>query len=144
MSNTAEVAKCEGAGVCKGVAQEVAGVTEKAIDKGFALLDQIAAKLGLTVDYLWPFMVKEQIVQFVVSCLFLVFGLVGMVVVSKYFDYKRISDSDGGGVKNVLIAVVGAVLIVTAFVGFMEFWSNLPNFLNPEYHALKDLMKMVK
>lgn len=136
MSETVEVAK--------EVVKEVAGVSEKVIDKGFALLDQIAAKLGLTVDYLWPFMVKEQIVQFVVSCLLFVTGVAGMVVVNHYLNYGQFNDGGTSSIKSVVLAIIGVIFAVAAVFGFIELWANLPGFLNPEYHALRDLMRMVR
>lgn len=136
MSETVEVAK--------EVAKEVAGVTGKVIDKGFALLDQIAAKLGLTVDYLWPFMVKEQIVQFVVSCLLFVTGVAGMVVVNHYLNYGQLNDGGESSTRSTILAIIGVIFAIAAVVGFIELWADLPGFLNPEYHALRYLMDMVR
>ena len=132
----------------------VGEATKEIINKSFALLDQLAAKIGVTTEYLWPFIIKESIVQALTSILLFVVSVIGI-----FFSYKFIKLTDFSSInsmrekkengmehlpKTIIAMTATGILIISAMVGFCHTWNNLPGLLNPEYHALERLINMVK
>lgn len=128
------------AGVVDGVAKEI-------VNKGFTLLEQIAAKIGVTVEYLWPFMVKEQTVQWLTSIMMFIVCAVLSTFVIKHIDTEALRynyDGDKDKTAQIFLVIIGAILAIMTAVGFVDMWVATPGLLNPEYHALKDLINMIK
>lgn len=122
-------------------------VANEAINKGFTLLEQLAAKIGVTVDYLWPFMVREHVVQCIVYIMLFVVSVPITALMVKLVDTKVFWEGYKGHKSRTCqysFLIVGIIFAVSAIVGFIEMWSGLPGLLNPEYHALRDLIEMVK
>lgn len=125
----------------------VGEATKEIINKGFVLLDQLAAKIGVTTEYLWPFMVKESVVQALSSILLLVTSVIGVLFSCKFVKFIR---TEEGGVdleyapRAIIAAIVTGILIIGVMAGFCNTWVDLPGLLNPEYHALERLINMVK
>lgn len=114
-------------------------------------LDKIGEKLGLTAGHLWPVFVRQQIVEFYVSifCVFLCAVVFFPLVIYTVRNWNRSDSSsnssieDGGAWQAILVvstAFVGVFLLASVAVSI----NSLSAFLNPEYGAMEDLMRMLK
>lgn len=108
-----------------------------------AHLDKVAAKLGTTVEYVWPWFVKQQYID-AFYYLFISAIIWGVVFVGLRFSVKHsIYKEDHEELWCfVLIVLIVAGLIAAAFlvIGIFEF----PDVFNPELHALRDIIHSVR
>lgn len=122
-------------------------VTKEAIHRGFDLLEQLAAKIGVTVDYLWPFMVREHVVRWITFMLLFAVGASTTTFALKKLDMDVFGNEYKGDKKissHIALIIMAVIAAISTIVGFVHVWQFLPGLLNPEYHALKDLMSMIK
>jgi len=97
-------------------------------------LDKIGEQLGVGAGRVWPWMLKEQVVSFWTSVIFVfVFG-----VISGVFLFVALKT----GVEEWFW--ICGFLSVVFFVAVVNLIWSVPQVLNPEYYALRDLLSMVK
>lgn len=110
----------------------------------FEQLEKIAQKLGVTADYLWAFLVKQQINEAIFTCI-----AFGISIVLFLFMLKNIlKDNPFPQSKQTVIdhvrcfAFVGSgIFLMLSLLGFCV---NILCFFNPEYYAFHELVKMFK
>ena len=103
-------------------------------------LDKLGEKIGIGANYLWPLLVRQQYVDAYVSIVLFV-----MAAASLSFCFHRgipLWDSNGRGeAKGVLYGLLCVLLGVSLFVAFLFVLREAFHIFNPEYWALKDLIK---
>jgi len=108
----------------------------------FDKLDQIGSKLGESAETIWPWFIKQQYIDGYYSLV--VFILLPIILFfTLRYSIKRITkDNDDG------FAVMGFVISFFLSMPFIVLLINigciLSQILNPEYSALKDLLRMVR
>lgn len=111
---------------------------DKIVNKAFEYVDAVAQKLGVDADYVYPLLVKQQIVSGVTG---LVIGLIFMI--ASYFLLKKsipiLIDDD----LDFFGFVGSAVGIAAAVIGVIIFFDNIGPLINPEYYAIKEIMSFV-
>lgn len=116
-------------------------------------LDKIADKIGMTVEQLWPFLVKQVYNEAMLGAIAIfVFTSISLYILLRYGEMRFLKWSETeeieGRNKNVIkdyqkvctifpLIVIG--LLLTVFI-----FADIPRFLNPEYFAFEDLMKMLR
>jgi len=108
----------------------------------FNYLDKIAQKLGLVACELFPYFVKQQYIESAKGFIFTVISLAVIFFILKVF-IKKISDSYDDSEKFA-ICVVSMILLFFPVTTALDSFDNCFRFLNPEYYALKDIMKFIK
>jgi hypothetical protein len=107
------------------------GLEQKAVE----LLDAMANKLGVGVDHFWPLFVREQMVSswlaIGASILIILISIVIFVIGIRTKDDEA----------KVFCVIISILLNVPPIIIMCN---NLPVIFNPEYHALKALMEMMK
>ena len=115
----------------------------KAIDweqKAVNALDAIAEKLGMGVDHFWPMFVKEQVISGVA---WMLFGVLLLIIAGvSFIKIKRAYKEDGLCTTKVIGYEV--LLPFCLILGTLCITANFSKILNPEYHALRSVMKMMK
>ena len=111
----------------------------------FEYLDKIAQKIGTTAEQLWPVLIRQQYVDAVVSavCLLALLFITGVVLryaLKQWGEDGRIYKDNTDELWGWVLIFLGCLLI-TALIYFLI---SFPDIFNPEYWALKDLMRMVK
>jgi len=118
-------------------------------------LDKLGAKLGVGVEHVWPWLVRQQYIDAITAWFF--FAVISTVM----FFYVRYMlahwdprDKDGNRRKDVFnicyedfepFAFVGGIgLAILLVVAATTSFCTVTQVLNPEYYALKSLMSMVK
>ncbi|MFA5898011.1 MAG: hypothetical protein WC829_02740 [Hyphomicrobium sp.] len=109
-----------------------------------ALLERLASQIGVTVEKVWPWLVKQQVVEawggVVTIALVLVVG--AALFVGGWRAGKRAERGEDAWIGFCIAGcVVGAIgFFVACRAGALLFAA----IVNPEYAALRELMQMVK
>jgi len=112
-------------------------------------LDKVGAKLGMTADTIWPWLIRQQYVY--VATPFIIFAVACILVPTALYisrKYHPWNDKLYGTEDVDFVRVVRCASIVlaaiTSVVGTVGVFCNLPKLINPEYYALKDLLNLIK
>lgn len=130
------------------------------VDKVTAYLDTVAAKLGVAAGKVWPWLVKQQVLEAIsvfasaaISGVFTYIGIKGMI---RYWgestrsrDGESYSENNDRETRVFFHRTLYTSVSVIAFIVFLIFSVEALNvglwkILNPEYHALMDLISAVK
>lgn len=109
-----------------------------------ALLEKLAAQIGQSVDKVWPWLVRQQVIEgwtnLALCGLFLVLGA-ALFLWGAHLCRKNNGDDDW---RFALLLAGGGVLLISLFVIAVSFSANITKIINPEYAALQELVRMVK
>ena len=105
------------------------------------ILQPLAEKLGTTAQYVWGLQVKQAYVDGSIALVGLLFGMV-IVGLTIFLNWKHKDDEyydlDLWSVISIIPIIIGVVCIgITISTVFTAF-------INPEYYALQQLIKLVK
>lgn len=106
----------------------------------------LAEKLGTTVEYLWPLMIKQQYVQVwhsVIPVILSTITGIASIKTTKYFCQKPNDNEDDAvwiGIGGIMVLVSFAVFTI----GICWFASDLVDLMNPEYAALVDILELIR
>ena len=121
---------------------EVANTTKEVIEVVTTALQPLADKLGTTAQYVWGLQVKQAYVEGFIALGGLVFGIflwVLSVVIARGLAKDRSCDLDDVALITFSIfALFGSIFV------YINFSTVLNCFVNPEYYALQQLIKLVK
>ena len=105
------------------------------------LIEKLAVQIGVTVDKVWPWLVRQQVLEgWTILAAILIALVIGVVLlgVALVLDKKETEIC-------IPFFMVGGLLCVFAiFALFMAGPDQIQKIYNPEYSALKDLIGMVK
>jgi hypothetical protein len=116
------------------------------ISKVNEVIDNLAAKLGVAADKVYPLLVKQAYIDGILNLFWAFIGLVLIVVPlfifrKKYRKYFLKELTEEGKVAVVCGLVAIEVLgILLLGINFNDIFTA---FLNPEYYALQDLIKSI-
>ena len=119
-------------------------------------LDKIATKLGVGVEHIWPWFIRQQYVDAIVSAVALIFfstiAFTLLAITLKYWRKEYRYDDDNKIIKEYSIyhanhegfwvvgnIIAGIVMLATFVLFGLEFF----DIFNPEYHAFKDILSSV-
>lgn len=120
-------------------------------DKLTQLLEQLAAKLGTTAEYLWKVLLMQARVSATQSLLYVLFvAISGLVLyrchrkfskpfaetVDKYYENMY----DKNEYTAVAMGVCSVVWIVLFIASLFSFPNLIDGYFNPEYWALKEIL----
>ena len=120
---------------------EVAQTTKEVIEVIATALQPLAEKLGTTAQYVWGLQVRQAYVEGFIALGGLMFGifLCGLSV----WLVKHLTNERGYDILDVFIFIFLFFIIGLTFI-FINFSTVLGCFINPEYYALQQLIKLVK
>ena len=102
------------------------------------LLRDLAAQLGVTVEYLWPFLVKQTVVSWYSLMLGGVFSLIfGVVSLKIAIPLSKDYETEDWGI---VLGIVGGVALVTWFILVICTLCSLDCLLVPEAVTFKNLL----
>jgi heme/copper-type cytochrome/quinol oxidase subunit 2 len=114
------------------------------------LLEQLAAKLGTTTEYLWHVLVEAQRINGVISLVELSIAIVFVIAAVKVFHYAwvyRSPENAGYGDDDwrmPVLAISGVVFTVALISVLVTLEWSLLEFTRPEYAALKEILSVLK
>ena len=107
-----------------------------------ALIEKLAAQIGVTVDKVWPWLVQQQVLEgwtsLAATLLAVVIGIVLLGV------GRRILLKTSEDLCVPFFVIGGVIFMIAAIAVFFHGPISVQQILNPEYAALKDLIGMVK
>jgi len=120
-------------------------------DKVAEVLEKLAAKLGVTVDHLWAVLVaqvKNKQISWIVGFLLLAAATAVFIWLLKRYAKKHGDDVgviDWGDYEGAAAGfIISGALIATCWIAaFFSLDTFLATFNNPEYVALKGVLKML-
>lgn len=117
--------------------QIILGLSDEILNR----IDAIAQKIGVTVEQLWPWLIKQQYVEAIYP---LVLVILFCILFFSYYNHIKNTDWDNesdlkSAIKVKLLIGIGAVCIF-AFIVFIGEFSDI---FNPEYWAFKNLIEMI-
>ena len=125
---------------------ETAQTTKEVIDVMITALQPLADKLGTTAQYVWEMQVKQAYVDGFVALSGLLLGI-GLLIVAfrvfKSFYHYRLEDEYDKFESEKLICILMFSLVGILFL-VLNFSTTIECFINPHYHALSSLIKLVK
>ena len=125
---------------------EVAQTTKEVIEVIAIALQPLADKLETTAQYVWGLQAKQAYVDGFVALCGLLLGI-GLLIVAfrvfKSFYHYRLEDEYDKFETEKLICILMFSLVGMLFL-FLNFSTTIECFINPHYHALSSLIKLVK
>ena len=114
-------------------------IVRQAMDK----LDVLASKVGMTVEKLWPYFVRQQVLEAVtVAVVSVALWIAVVVLVRKREWVKEQAEIDDG--RDFVIIFGSVVLGLSCVTLTIVALSMIPQFFNPEYYAVRDMLRMVR
>ena len=102
------------------------------------LLRDLAAQLGVTVEYLWPFFVKQTVVSWYSWMLGDVFSLIfGVVSFKIAIPLSKDYETEGWGIA---LGIAGGFALITGFILVVSTLCSLDCLLAPEAVTFKNLL----
>lgn len=105
------------------------------------LLTKLAEKIGTSVDQVFPWYVNQQVIE---GWVFLAVATVAILLLSTMtiYSYKR-SDFDNENVFVLLFTISTVVTFIAMVACTTGVSGSVSKILNPEYHAVRELIKDV-
>ena len=91
--------------------------------------------IGQSADYVYPIVVKQKIIEGVVPLV--VFILSGIIC---YISARKVKDWDEFNINIFTTMMLGII----SFFSFILVWFTITQIFNPEYYALRDIIRLIK
>jgi hypothetical protein len=113
------------------------------MEKLTAIVEQLAAKLGVAVDVLWAAMMRQAFISSVADLLWIAGLLYAMTWVVKYVRlvHKKVDDRDWDEIAWLPCAIVCCVAFGFCIGTIASLPMTFAGFFNPEYWALMKILK---
>lgn len=112
-----------------------------------SVIDNIATKLGVTVDKLYPILMKQAYIDGILSIVYCI--IISLLMITPYIIYKKILKGeeverfcdleDDSQVAIVTISIIVSLIFI--FVVSINFNDIFTALLNPEYYIINNLRK---
>lgn len=113
------------------------------------LLEQLANKLGTTIEYLWAILIKQAYISginsIIIYSIFLILLIINILLFKKYV-ISNLKDKYGefDGVYMSILITSAVLWGITIMIGIAEVPNTITKFINPEYWALQEILKGIK
>ena len=121
------------------------------MDKIAELLQALAEQLGTTTEYLWPILVKQQMVETVYHGAWCIFGLIIIIVALRIYSkgFKPLfkkddrTYSEDGDVVALGVAIA-VIILLGVSISINAGYETLTHLIVPEAEALEWLLHHIK
>jgi hypothetical protein len=120
------------------------------------LLEQLAIKLGTTVEYLWEVLIKQAYINGILGMVYIVFTLLATIVLyrfhkyfsgphEKYNNHTKYYDENAEevSVSQVIMFTAALILLVMNLCMIVVIHATITAFMNPEYWALQKVLSFL-
>ena len=118
----------------------------EAVKQVIEYLDRVGAKIGMTADTVWPWLVRQQELRFMFALSVLIVGVFLIPFALRISDkYHPFDDSEKAvDLRRICrcITIIAAPVLIA--IGIIATMANMLHFLNPEYYALEALFRMIR
>jgi predicted PurR-regulated permease PerM len=135
---------------------EAERVIDKYSEKITTAIGSLAESLAVPAEYVYKILVKQAVVDSVVELLLLLTFtflfirctrkfLTLMRKVDRYGDYLNEKANKVSGEADLIVNGVGAVILLVGLLRSLAYFSNMvTGFINPEFMAITEIIKMLK
>jgi hypothetical protein len=113
-------------------------------DETTKLIQQLAEKLGTTADHLWAVLVRQAPISCTIDLITTIASLIAAPLLA-WLATRAMQKADDGEEAQVPIAIAFGIVAVMAgliaAVAVCSLGNTLSGFFNPEYWALKQVLK---
>jgi len=110
-------------------------------EKAIELLEQLAVQLGTTAEYLWGVLVRQAYVNAIISIIIeIVFFIFIATYIKLLIKYIHKSDSDDYGIPLFIGGFISIIMFGFMIGGILDI---VTGFVNPEYWALKEILRLI-
>jgi len=123
-------------------------------EQAIAVIDSIAAKLGVAAEYVYPLMIKQAYVDGAISIAQVIVSLFIITVFVLAIKYYLMPLNDDGDTRFELQSDIDLLFVILILLGFASFFSlfflcfgfsdAIKALVNPEWYAINKLLKLVK
>lgn len=99
-------------------------------------IEKLADKLGVTVEYLWEILLEQAFISAVHTSIFLVVFIVGTVLL-----YKKANSIEPLFERETAMGLMYGIIFFTVCMSAVMSYEIISGFFNPEYWALKQVLK---
>lgn len=117
-------------------------MNDKLVGKVSEYIDAIAAKLGVAAEHVYDVLLRQQVVDGVTTLVSYAVAL-PLIALSIRFLYKK-SDKYDLNIFGILAIVMSVVFGLFLICGFVDCSDAVKKLANPEYYAIKEIIKAVK
>ena len=114
------------------------------------LLEKLAEKLGTTTEYLWGVLIRQAPISALTDLMYFILVVIGVVVLYKVHRRLAKEGSDGHSLywhyedaAIVPMFIAAIVLVIIFIICFFSLGNIVNGFLNPEYWALDEVLKLI-
>lgn len=109
------------------------------------MLVDLAEKLGTTVEHLWEVLLKQSVISGVTDFFVWVIFFLTCCVFSFLLlrNWKQVIENNDGYEDPLWRFIPAVIAFVLLFTGVFGFDNVLTKIINPEYWALKEVMKFI-
>ena len=106
------------------------------------LLEKLAQSLGMTVEKIFPYYVKQQVVEaYTYISISLAFFLIGVILFTMGYCWGQKHKWDEEHILDYIFAVGGGIVLVGGTIATaVNTHIGIPKILNPEYHAIHQII----
>lgn len=105
------------------------------------VLNEIAAKLGVASEYIYPILIRQARIEGVIGLIIMVISVtMFLLVLRKYFKTDFSNDDDGTS-RFIMICILIGVTTVMFFIISAYLTSTLTALLNPEWYVFSNILK---
>jgi len=104
------------------------------------VLDTIALKLGVGVDHFWPILVEQQYVEAMRGPSFFIVGV--LILIATYVYGNKLKTNITESLPGTAGFIFGSGFLVVGLLSSVT--KSIPQIINPEYYALKEIMDLLK
>ena len=113
-------------------------MNKEAIQEITKYLDKVSEKLGAGADQVWPWFIKQVYIDAIFSITYFVVAVICIIIAVKKGLLKNYWVKGPIGITTCIISVI-VLFIITVY-----FLDAFPALFNPEYYALKKIIRFVK
>lgn len=113
------------------------------MDKLTALLETLAAKLGVAVDVLWAALMRQAMISGLADLVFIAATVAALVGTWKYvvLVHRKVEERDWDEIAWLPCGLIAAAMVGVSFAVLADLPMTLAAFFNPEYWALMRILK---
>ena len=110
-------------------------------------INVLSSKLGVAAEHLWPVLVRQQVIEGWTEILITTFFTLSFLIIVKLlinFDFKNVDNDPNKQLKIIIFVIIGLTSIGFSSGRLVLVTQDISRIVNPEFHAIQSLSRMIK
>lgn len=106
------------------------------------LLEVLATKLGITIEQIYPYFIKQQIIEgYIFFFMVALCSIISIIIIKLNYHKADFDDPN----KHAIFTIIGLIALgMTTIVIVCGTSTMLSGILNPEYNAIREMLNFIK